>query len=438
MKNIKTEISKLSQCKLKIKIQVEKNFFENYFENCCVELQRETEIPGFRKGTVPIEIIKKRFSEILKEKTISKVINETLPQILKENNLNYVADTLKIEKLNLKEDNSFEYEATLEVEPEVKLKSYKGLKLKKEIKNVTQKDIDKIIEQLKENNAKLIPSEKNVITEQDILPSSKTFCVINYKIFSDGKEMKNLEGKNVLLNLAEDNIPKSLKEGMVGMEKGSKKLIRMEQKAELSQKDSKEKQVDIEVELVEIKQKILPEFNDDFAKDLGYNNKEELLLAIKNSLKEEFEKGANQKLKKQIYETLIEQHDFPLPETEVKNHYNEILDSLKQNFISRGGKEEDFKLNEEQTKNLLKKAQDEIKLKYILKKIIQEEKIEITKELLEKEKGKLLALYPGREKEIDEYFEKNFDTIASNILEEKLLDVIISNAKIKEVDVTNK
>ena len=73
-----------------------------------------------------------------------------------------------------------------------------------------------------------------------------------------------------------------------------------------------------------------------------------------------------------------------------------------------------------------------------MKKIIQEEKIEITKELLEKEKGKLLALYPGREKEIDEYFEKNFDTIASNILEEKLLDVIISSAKIKEVDVTNK
>lgn len=438
MEFVKTEIKKLDGCKMKLKIEADKKLIEKYQDECCKEIQKEAEIPGFRKGSVPVEIIKKRFSEVLKDKTINKIINETLPKILEENNINYLPNTLKIEKLDLSEDKHIVYELILETEPEVKLKPYKGLKLKKEVRQVTQKDIDKAIQELKEYNAKLIVSEKTSISEEDIKPETKTFCVVNYKIFSDGKELKNLEGKNILINLSQENFPKGFKEGLVGISKGEKKIIKVEFLPNFPQPELMGKQVDMEVELLEIKEKKLPDINDDFAKDLGYKNQEDLISAIKQSLKVEFEKETNEKLKKQIYELLIQEHNFVLPETEVKQHYQEIIDSIKQNYISRGGKEEDFKLTEEQNKNLLKKAENEIKLKYILKKIIKEEKIEITKELLDKEKGKYLALYPTKEKEINDYFEKNADTIASNILEEKIFELITSNAKIKEVDITQK
>jgi trigger factor len=435
MKQINTEITKLSACKLKLKISVENQLVEQIRQKCYLELQKEISLPGFRKGSVPIEIINKQFPELVKERLSKDIVQEVLPQVLNENKINYIPDTLKILSFNFAQNNDCVFEIELEVEPEVRLKSYKGLKLVKEIKKVSQTDIDKTIQQLKEHNAKLVPSTKEKIELQDTTSTSNTFCIINYKIFIDGKELKNYEGKNVLINLSTETLPKGLKEGLVGMSRGEKKNIDVEFPVNIPNTDLMGKQAVMEVELVEIKEKQLPEFNTDFAKDLGYKDIDDLIYDIKQHLQSEFDKETEQKLKNQIYETLLKEHNFVVPESEVEQRYNELVESLKEEY-SRYNQE--FKLTEEQQKQLKKKSEDEVRLKYILKKILETENIQLTKELVEKERGKLLSMYPGREKEVNEYFEKNFNIIASNILENKIFELIISNAKIKEVDVTNK
>jgi len=435
MKQINTEIIKLSACKLKLKISVENQLVEQIRQKCYLELQKEISLPGFRKGSVPIEIINKQFPELVKERLSKDIVQEVLPQVLNENKINFIADTIKILSFNFAQNNDCVFEIELEVEPEVRLKSYKGLKLVKEIKKVSQTDIDKTIQQLKEHNAKLVPSTKEKIELQDTTSTSNTFCIINYKIFIDGKELKNYEGKNVLINLSTETLPKGLKEGLVGMSRGEKKNIDVEFPVNIPNTDLMGKQAVMEVELVEIKEKQLPEFNTDFAKDLGYKDIDDLISDIKQHLQSEFDKETEQKLKNQIYETLLKEHNFVVPESEVEQRYNELAESLKEEY-SRYNQE--FKLTEEQQKQLKKKSEDEVRLKYILKKILETENIQLTKELVEKERGKLLSMYPGREKEVNEYFEKNFNIIASNILENKIFELIISNAKIKEVDVTNR
>jgi len=435
MKQINTEIIKLSACKLKLKISVENQLVEQIRQKCYLELQKEIILPGFRKGSVPIEIINKQFPELVKERLSKDIVQEVLPQVLNENKINFIADTIKILSFNFAQNNDCVFEIELEVEPEVRLKSYKGLKLVKEIKKVSQTDIDKTIQQLKEHNAKLVPSTKEKIELQDTTSTSNTFCIINYKIFIDGKELKNYEGKNVLINLSTETLPKGLKEGLVGMSRGEKKNIDVEFPVNIPNTDLMGKQAVMEVELVEIKEKQLPEFNTDFAKDLGYKDIDDLISDIKQHLQSEFDKETEQKLKNQIYETLLKEHNFVVPESEVEQRYNELVESLKEEY-SRYNQE--FKLTEEQQKQLKKKSEDEVRLKYILKKILETENIQLTKELVEKERGKLLSMYPDREKEVNEYFEKNFNIIASNILENKIFELIISNAKIKEVDVTNR
>jgi trigger factor len=435
MKQINTEITKLSSCKLKLKISVENQLVEQIRQKCYLELQKEISLPGFRKGSVPIEIINKQFPELVKEQLSKDIVQEVLPQVLNENKINFIADTIKILSFNFAQNNDCVFEIELEVEPEVRLKSYKGLKLVKEIKKVSQTDIDKTIQQLKEHNAKLVPSTKEKIELQDITSTSNTFCIINYKIFIDGKELKNYEGKNVLINLSTETLPKGLKEGLVGMSRGEKKNIDVEFPVNIPNTDLMGKQAVMEVELVEIKEKQLPEFNTDFAKELGYKDIDDLIYDIKQHLQSEFDKETEQKLKNQIYETLLKEHNFVVPASEVEQRYNELVESLKEEY-SRYNQE--FKLTEEQQKQLKKKSEDEVRLKYILKKILETENIQLTKELVEKERGKLLSMYPGREKEVNEYFEKNFNIIASNILENKIFELIISNAKIKEVDVTNR
>ncbi|MCS7231766.1 MAG: trigger factor [Elusimicrobiota bacterium] len=438
MKNITSEITKISQCKLKIKVTIDRQTIENLYNESCLEIQKNLQIPGFRKGCVPVEIIKKYFPDEIKQKLLDKTIQKTLPNVLEENKIKFIANSIKIEKIDLKENETSYYEVTLETEPTVKLKSYKGLKLKKEIRKTTQKDLDTALNQIKENYAKLVPSQKTKIQQEDISPTSNIFCIVNYKIFVDKKELKKYEGKNVLINLSSDSLPLGLKEGMVDMNVGEKKIIQIEFPPNIPQLELMGKKAEIEVELLEIKEKKLPVIDNDFAKSIGYKSLDELISTIKENIQKELDKETEQKIKEQIYEILLKEHNIAVPETEVKKHYNEILEEIKEDFLRKGGKEENFKLTQEQQNLLQKKAEDEVKLKYILKAIIEQEKIELTKEEIEKEKGKLLALYPTRETEINEYFEKNLDYFASKLLEEKILNLIISHAKIKEVDITPK
>lgn len=438
MKNINVEITKLSKCKLKIEVSIEKPLVENFYNESVLELQKVLQLPGFRKGCVPVDIIKKQFKEEIRQRLIDKIIQKTLPEILQENKIKYIPDSIKIENINLKEDDVSSYEVSLETEPEIKLKSYKGLKLKKEVRKTTQKDIDLALNQIRENYAKLVPSQKITIQNEDILPTSNIFCVVNYKIFVDSKELKKYEGRNVLINLSSNSLPNGLKEGLVGMSVGDKKTIQVEFPPNIPQTDLMGKKADMEVEIVEIKQKELPTIDDNFAKNMGFKDFEDFISNIKENIQKELDNETYNKLKQQIYERLLEDNNINIPETEVEKHYQEILEDLKREFLSRGGKEEDFKISQQQQEQLYKKAQDEVKLRYILKTIIEQEKIQLTKEELDKEKGKILSLYPGRESEVDEYFEKNLSYYASKILEEKVLNLIISNAKIKEIDITPK
>jgi trigger factor len=435
MKQITTEITKLSPCKLKLKISVENQLVGQIRQKCLIDLQKEIQMSGFRKGTVPIELINKQFPDLVKEQLFKKIVQEILPQVFNEYKINYIPNTLKILSFNLTQNNDCIFEIEVEVEPEVKLKSYKGLKLVKEIKKVSQADIDKTIQELQERNAKLVPSKKEKIESQDITPTSNIFCVINYKIFIDGKELKNYEGKNVLINLSLDTLPKGLKEGLVGMSRGEKKNIEVEFPVNIPDTNLMGKQGVMEVELVEIKEKQLPTVDNEFAKDLGYKDLDELISDIKQHLQAEFDRETEQKLRNQIYEILLKEHNFAVPESEVEERYNELLESLKREYARYN---QELKLTEEQQKQLKRKSEEEIRLKYIFKKILETENIQLTKELLEKERGKLLSMYPGREKEVNEYFEKNFSLIASNILEDKIFELIISNAKIKEVDATKR
>jgi trigger factor len=435
MKQITTEITKLSPCKLKLKIFVGNQLVEQIRQKCLLDLQKEIQMPGFRKGTVPIELINKQFPDLVKEQLFKKIVQEILPQVFNEHKINYIPNTLKILSFNLTQNNDCIFEIEVEVEPEVKLKSYKGLKLVKEVKKVSQADIDKTIQELQERNAKLVPSKKEKIESQDITATSNIFCVINYKIFIDGKELKNYEGKNVLINLSLDTLPKGLKEGLVGMSRGEKKNIEVEFPVNISDTNLMGKQGVMEVELVEIKEKQLPNVDNEFAKDLGYKDLDELISDIRQHLQAEFDRETEQKLRNQIYEILLKEHNFAVPESEVEERYNELLESLKREYARYN---QELKLTEEQQKQLKRKSEEEIRLKYILKKILETENIQLTKELLEKERGKLLSMNPGREKEVNEYFEKNFSLIASNILEDKIFELIISNAKIKEVDATKR
>ncbi|MFQ3675417.1 MAG: hypothetical protein SNJ64_02605, partial [Endomicrobiia bacterium] len=164
-------------------------------------------------------------------------------------------------------------------------------------------------------------------------------------------------------------------------------------------------------------------------------NLDELNTAIRQNIQAEYDLESENNLRQQIYAQLIKEHNFDLSQVELENYKKSLIESMKKTFVSRGGKEEQFSLTEEDKKKIHQKAVDELKLKYILKKIVQEEKIQVSKEEIEKEKGKYKTLYPGRENEIEKYFNENINQIVSQMLENKILDIIKTNSKIKEEEI---
>ncbi|MFQ3675372.1 MAG: trigger factor, partial [Endomicrobiia bacterium] len=262
MENVTTEITKVSSCRSKIKFVVNKSLVEKFSTEVYQEIQKHTTVAGFRKGTVPIEIIKSRYGDVAREKIINKTVSETLFPVLKEKNINFVEDTLEIKKIDFLPDSNCVYELELELEPEFKLKSYKGLKLKKEIKKVSQKDIDIAIKELLERNAKLIISSKEKILDSDIKETSITFCVVDYKAYLEGKELKDLEGKNVLIDLSSNRLPARMKEGLVGMPKNDQKKIKVTLPANFPKPELISKEIELDLKLLEIKEKQLPNADD--------------------------------------------------------------------------------------------------------------------------------------------------------------------------------
>ncbi len=438
MENVSTEIIKISPCRSRIKFTIDKSLVKKFSDEVYKEFQKEAKVEGFRKGTVPIEIIKKRYSESAKKEIVNRTLNETLFKVLEEKNINFVENTLEIKKVDFVPENNCVYELELELEPEFKLKNYKGLKLKKEIKKVSQKDLDNAIKELLERNARLVVSTKEKLSIEDIKEDSMIFCVVEYKTYLENKEIKDLEGKNILIELSSNRLPKGLKEGLVGMTKNEQKKIKVVLPSNFPKPELISKEVELDLKLVEIKEKQLPNLDDDFAKDLGYKNLDDLKSIIKHNIQAEYDLESENKLREQIYEELIKEHHFEVSSVETKNYEKNIIDSVKKNYLARGGKESEFKLAEEEQKKIEQKAEKEIRLKYILKKIIQEEKIQVSEQEIEEEKNRYKTLYHGKEKEIEEYFLNNKEHIVSELLENKILDLIKTNAKIKEVDITSK
>lgn len=438
MEQVDAEVTKLAPCKSKVKLVVKKPLVEKFTNEVYKEIQKEAVVQGFRKGSVPMDIIKMRYGSMARERVINRTLNETLFPVLKEKNINFVENTLEIKKFDFDENKDCVYELEMEVVPEFKLKNYKGLKLKKEVRKVSEKDLEDALKELLERNAKLVVSSKEKISKEDILEGSNLFCVIDYKVYFENNELKDMEGKNVLIELASGALPAGLKEGLVGMARNEQKRIKVILPANFPKPELISKEVELDLKIIEIKEKQLPLLDDELAKDFGYKTLDELKSAIKQNIQLEYDRAAEHKLKQQIYEELIKEHSFELPQKEVENYEKKLIETMKRNFISRGGKEEDFKITEEEQKQLKQKSKDEIKLKYILEKIVKEEGINVSQEEIEKEKGKYKKMYPGREKEVEELFTKNIDQIVSQILEDKIIEVIKTNAKIKEVEVSEK
>ena len=415
---------------VKLELTVESSKFDETMKKVYFKSAKYFNIPGFRKGKAPMNIVEKYYGkEIFYEDTFNDLAPEVLEEALKENNIIAVSrPDIDISQIGKGQDLIFT--AVFQTKPEAKLGKYKGIEIKKIEYTVKDEDINHELEHMQEHNARLISVEDRPVENGDI-------TTIDFEGFSDGVPFEGGKAEWHELTIGSKTFIPGFEDQIIGMKIDEERDIKVKFPDEYFSKNLAGKDATFKVKLHEIKKKELPKLDDEFAKDAS---EFDTLKELKNSIKEKLEEENANKQKYETEEAVIkavcENVEVEIPsgmiETEVENMVKDIESRLSyqglklDQYLQMLGKTE-----EELRKEYEPQATEAVKTRLMIESVIKAEKIDATIDEID-EKMKEMAKNYGREN--DEEFLKNENVrnyIEEGIKSEKAITFLVENAKIK-------
>ncbi|MCL2389778.1 MAG: trigger factor, partial [Elusimicrobia bacterium] len=290
----------------------------------------------------------------------------------------------------------------------------------------TDANVNAMLENLADRNAKLVPSGTGVVGEG-------SFVMVNYQAYDNGVALEKVEAKNHMLDLSNENTVKGFKEGLKGLKTGESKDVEIEYPADYVNKDIAGKKIVFKTDVLEVKEKELPKIDDEFAKDMGTENLEDLKNKIKQSLEAEEVKRQKGDVERQVVEYLLEKNKFEVPESMVAQQKKHLLEKMKDYFTKQGAPKEFIDAQVEQSKDKYDvEADKNVRLSYILNILAKQENIQVTDEDLSAEMEKMKAGNPNRVADVEKYFKEHKTDISYSMKEDKIFNFLLDNAKVSE------
>ncbi|MFW6140171.1 MAG: trigger factor [Acidobacteriota bacterium] len=416
---------KTNDCQREMEVIVSEEKVNQEYKKTLNHFVGRAKIKGFRKGKAPKNLVEQMYRDEIKSTVINNLAPKAIHESLMKENISPV-DSPAITDLDFDEGKPLEMKIKFEVWPAFDLPNYKNIKVKKENSSVSADDVDKALNDLREKYAKYNPVENRGIKKEDYV-----FTEIK-GMDLDSKKMLPTE-KTMVLTGHPDN-DHSLNEALIGMKAGEQKDFKVSYKKDHKNKRLAGKNIQYTVKVISIKEKSLPELNNDFAKDIGeFKDLDSLKKEIKNELSSARETISKQKLEEKIMKEISDKVDFDLPETvveqEAKSNIQKILSSQPRGQSSLD-EEEKNKINKEARE----KAKKSIKNHLILNKIAEKENIKISEEELEEEYKSLAKSNNVPLIRIKEYMnqEGRKDNLKQNMLLRKTIDFLVDNARIEK------
>ena len=425
MENMTVNVVNSKPCSVTLHVEIPAPEVTQETEKVYDEIQKNAQVPGFRTGKAPLDFVKKNYSVTAREKIIENLIQRSLLPVLQQQKIDPVAYP-RIEKVNFEFDKPFSFDIYTERNPEVTVKDYKGIKIKKEIIPVTDAKVQESIVSLRERNSRLVESSAEIV-------AATHFLLVDYDALVDQKPVEDLGAKNQLIDLTAAQTLAGFKEGLVGAKKGETKEIKVKFPEAHPNKKLANKEVTFKVTINSIKEKQLPAADDEFAKDFGIGSLAELQQKIRETLEIEEKKRQEQSVEKQVIDHLLNANTFEVPESLIEEQMNYLLARAADYFRKQGLPQDAWQKNADQLRDKYKQeAERTVRLSYIFNTLASTEKIDITEEDLVKEHEKMKTTNPGREAEVDKYYTENKKKIEAQLKEEGIFQFLLSQAKIKE------
>ena len=406
-------------------IEIEADVWKVAQKNALDKLAQNITIKGFRKGKAPISLLKKEISvaRILNE-AMDTVLEKAYPEALKENDVSPITNPeLIVDTIN---EETLAVTLKIQVKPEVTLGEYKDLGIVKNEVEVTEEDIHSEINKIREQAAEL------VIKEDDVAIENGDTVVIDFEGFLDNVAFEGGKGENHSLEIGSGSFIPGFEEQLIGMKTNEAKDITVTFPEEYQATDLAGKEAVFKVAVHEIKQKKLPEVDDELALDAdidGVNTLEELKLHITTQLANTKERDAENKYQDELFEAVISNSQVDVPDVMVENELNSIVEDVKRNITNQGL---DFatycsitNTTEEQVReNFRSQAEKRVALNLILEEVIKVENIEVDDEEVATEIEKIAEAYGEQYEQIKTYVEAQKDMIKEDLKFRKASDLI--------------
>jgi len=423
---MKVDVVDVDRVTKKIEVEVPADKITEITENIYGELKRQAKIKGFRPGKIPKSILTTYYKDYIEDELKRRVIEGTMSEVLSEANVKPVTEPIA----DFVEDGDrFVYTLLCEVFPDIEISSYKGVEVEVDAIRVTDDDIDKRIEQMKELYAEMIPREA------DSGARKGDFIIVKYKGYLDGRPVKDVYSEAYPLELGTSQLMPEFESAIYDMKKGEIKNVDVAFPDDYQLKDIAGKTLLFEIEIKDIREKRLPDLNDEFAKDVNFENVEKMKESLKAEIEKEKLNSRKQFISNKIMEMLASNIDIQVPKRLLAKHTEAMLEEAKTRFNTEHFTEEDLKAFQGNIRaDFEKRAAERIKSDIILAKIAEIEGIKLEDDDVHNRMKKIAEETKRPFDEVKSFYEK-YDFIEGmkiNIVQQKTMDFLMENANIKE------
>lgn len=426
--NAKMEKIENNVVKLEITVEVEK--FNEAMKKAFTKNAKQFNIPGFRKGKAPMNIIKKYYGEgVFYEDAINFCCDDTYPEALKEHNIKPV-DYPQIDIVQVGEGKDFIYTATVVVVPEVELGEYKGLEVTKPVYEVKEEEVENELKSMQQKNARVETKEEGTVAKGDI-------AVIDFKGFVDEVAFEGGEGTNYELEIGSGSFIDTFEDQLIGLNKGDSKDVKVTFPAEYGREELNGKEATFKVTVNDIKVKELPALDDEFAKEVSeFDTLDELKADVRKKMEGVNEVRAKREYEEAVLEAVCANAKVDIPSVMIDKEIDNMLKDLEMRLQYQGLDLQTYyqytNNTEEKVREYMKETADKrVKTDLVIEEIAKVENIDATEEELLAKATEMAKQYGSKdlEKTAKLVLDSQKSYLKLDVVNEKVVKMLVDNSK---------
>jgi trigger factor len=428
---MKIDVDIVGPTQRKIRVELPGDAVSKEFLRVYENLGRHAKIKGFRPGKVPRSVLQGVYGDEVKGQVLTRLVEQSLGEVFKARGLKVISEP-EVEADALEEGRGFAFSAIVEVKPEVEVKDYRGVELKKARLSVDDDQVERTLERIRDAYAQLVPIEdRDVVSRGD-------FLTLDFAGSIDGQPLPGGKNENYALEVGGGNALPDFEEALVGLTKDTEHTISVPYPADYFNKELAGRVAQFSVTVREIKKKVLPPLDDEFAKDRGdCSTLDELKQKIRAQLEAELREFQTGELKEQLMDRLVETHSFDVPPSMVDRQIRYLIERHQSRQRAQGGAPAGTQPSpEELRKEIQPHAQRQVKATLILEKIAELEKVEVSDAEVQKRVEDAARVAGERAQAVRHYYERADarENLRSQMIIDRTIDYLLQHAAMKEVD----